>query len=122
MDHSLFAFDMDTDLIENGLTIGDAWTGKMSHCGGDRSDNLWVGDGGGHGNYDGFLRVELRRQPNSGPSGLYVGASCHVGGMNLDGISTPVDAVFSEIMVGYDLGLFPLCPILSTWSQVQVAV
>lgn len=98
----LFPFDMNIDLIENGLNIGDAWTGKSRHCtNGSRSDNLWRG--GGHRDYDGFVKVELRRRkPYPVPSGLYVGSSCQVHGMIMDGIDEPVDAVFSEISVGYD--------------------
>ena len=99
----LFPFDQNIDLIENGLTIGDAWDGRSRHCeGGNRTDNLWTGDGGGHRDYDGYVKVELRRRPSSGSGGLYVGASCTVGGAILDGIDTPVDAIFSEIKVGYD--------------------
>merc|ERR1712083_960684 len=99
----LFPFDQNIDLIENGLTIGDAWDGRSRHCeGGNRTDNIWVGDGGGHRDYDGYVKVEVRRRPSSGSGGLYVGASCTVGGAILDGIDTPVDAIFSEIKVGYD--------------------
>merc|ERR1712083_413640 len=99
----LFPFDQNIDLIENGLTIGDAWDGRSRHCeGGNRTDNIWVGDGGGHRDYDGYVKVELRRRPLSGSGGLYVGAGCTVGGAILDGIDTPVDAIFSEIKVGYD--------------------
>jgi len=98
----LFPFDHNIDLIENGLTIGDAWTGRTRHCGGDTADNLWIGDEGGHRNYDGFVKVELRRNPVFEKSGLYVGASCTIGGIWMDGIDFPVDAVFSEIQVGYD--------------------